>query len=67
MLTKNSLVKNWQIMIQQLIDFRADKLFYYSEGNFIKKIKREIHLDLIHQKIQQYLQSTTETYFFIEI
>ena len=54
-------------MIQQLIDFRSDKLFYYSEANFIKKIKQEIHLELIHEKIQQYLQSTKENYFFIEI
>lgn len=54
-------------MIQKLLDFRADKLSYYSEANFIKKIRQEVHRQLINEKIQQYLQQTPEKYFFVEI
>jgi dTDP-4-amino-4,6-dideoxy-D-galactose acyltransferase len=54
-------------MIQKLIDFREDKLFYYSEANFIKKIKRDVHDELINEKIQQYFQEAKGNLFAVEV
>jgi dTDP-4-amino-4,6-dideoxy-D-galactose acyltransferase len=54
-------------MIDELIAFRENKLFYYSEANFIKKIKRNIHGELIGEKIQQYFQKNKKNLFFIEV
>jgi dTDP-4-amino-4,6-dideoxy-D-galactose acyltransferase len=54
-------------MIDELIAFREDKLFYYSEANFIKKIKRDIHRELVNEKIQQYFRKTKEHFSLIEV
>lgn len=54
-------------MIENAIAFRKDKLFYYSEANFIRKIPRSVHSKLMEEKIAQYLTSVDGRYFSIEI
>ena len=46
---------------------RQDKLFYYSEATFIKKIKQPTHELLITEKFSQYLETDQSNHFFIEI
>ena len=46
---------------------RKDKLFYYSEATFIKKIKKSTHELLITEKFFQYLDTTQSNHFFIDI
>lgn len=54
-------------MLAELIASREDKLSYYSEANFIKKIKPHVHRQLIDEKIQQYCQQGQERFFYIDL
>jgi dTDP-4-amino-4,6-dideoxy-D-galactose acyltransferase len=54
-------------MYEKLLEARADKLFYYSSVNYIRKIKKEAQQKFIFDRIQSLVSATNGNTFHLNI